>query len=159
MLLTPGSTMSDQSKNACQFAMFGIVTHYDRIKWKQANKLTWVVSATLQSTTLNFWWTHLRSRSLKVTRSKSVQTEKFGNGWCDACFRSVFRQDAKMTVEHFLNGPNGTKFKNRENMEIPGNGVKLTIFDLKISILGHFPRCLHDILYTYTPFSVLSCFS
>ena len=35
-----------------------------------------------------------------------------------------FVKNAKMTLEHFLNGPNQTKFENRENAKISGNSVK-----------------------------------
>ena len=56
---------SDQSQNVWQFVMFGFVVHYSRMKWKK-----WIVSGTPKSTILNFLWSHFRSRSSSVTRSK-----------------------------------------------------------------------------------------
>ena len=46
-------------------------------------------------------------------------------------FGQLFVKNAKMTLEHFFDGQNKTKFENRENAEIPGIGVKRVIFDLQ----------------------------
>ena len=47
-------------------------------------------------------------------------------------FRSVFHQDReKMTLVHFLNGQNRPKFENGENTEIPGDSMKIAVFDLQ----------------------------
>ena len=57
-----------------------------------------------------------------------------------------------MTLEHFLNGSNRTKFKNGEDAEIPGNSVKNWHFrPLKCYKLVIFSRYRLEILYTYTP--------
>ena len=63
----------------------------------------------------------------KVTRSREVQTEMS----CLAREIHVLRffvKDAKIALEHYLNGPNRTKFDNRENIEIPGNSVRSGVF-------------------------------
>ena len=38
----------------------------------------------------------------------------------------------KMTLEHFLNGPNRTKFENSENTEIAGTASKMAVSTFKI---------------------------
>ena len=39
-------------------------------------------------------------------------------------FGQIFVKNAKMTLEHFLNGPNRTKIENPENAEILVNNIK-----------------------------------
>ena len=51
-----------------------------------------------------------RSRSQRQTKTKFACL-----GDVITCFKSVFRQQReKMILKHFLNGPNLTKFNNRE---------------------------------------------
>ena len=93
-----------------------------------------------------------RSRSFKVTRSRKGQTEIFGLGSVIHVFGSFFVKNAKMAIEHFLNGPSRTKFENQENTEIAGNGVKSGLFrSTKHQNSVNFIRYLPEISYTYTP--------
>ena len=64
----------------------------------------------------------------KVTRSRKGQTKNFRFGWSDICFWVSFSRTQKLTLEHFLNGPNRKKSENRENTEIAGNSVKNSRF-------------------------------
>ena len=60
-----------------------------------------------------------RSRSFKVSGSRKGQTEIFGLGSViHALGQFFFVKNARITIEHFLNGPCRTKFENQENTEI-----------------------------------------
>ena len=68
-----------------------------------------------------------------------------------------FVNNAKMTLEHFLNVPNQTNFENRENTEIAGNSVKTGRFlSSKPQNWAIFSIYLLEIFYSYTPDRVLS---
>ena len=83
------------------------------------------MSGTLLSIILSFPWAYSRTRSFKVMRSRKDQTENFVFGRRGSCFRVNFSsRTRKMTLEHFLNGPNRTSFENQKNAEIAGNIVK-----------------------------------
>ena len=47
---------------------------------------------------------------IKGQKVRKGQTQNFEFGWCDTMFLgNIFVKNAKMTLEHFLNGPNRTK--------------------------------------------------
>ena len=53
-------------------------------------------------------------------------------------FRTVYIKNAKMALQHFLNGPNQTEFENKE-IQIPQvTATKVTTFDFQILEVGHF---------------------
>ena len=90
------------------------------------------MSGTLLSINLSLRWAHSGSRSFKVRRSRKGQTDNFGFVRRDTCFWVSFSSTTpKMTLEHFLNGPNRTKFENRKNADIAETNVKMTVFDLQ----------------------------
>ena len=65
------------------------------------------------------------------SKGQKGQILKFGFGWCDTC--SDFYQECKITIEHFLNGRNRTKFENRENAEI-------LVINVMSGLFGHSKR-------------------
>ena len=68
----------------------------------------------------------------KVTRPKKGQTKNFVFGRLETYFKVSFSSWLwKMTLKHFLNGPNGTKIENRENTEILVITVKMAVFELQ----------------------------
>ena len=71
---------SGQGQNIWRLAMFGFVTHYNRIKWNKVNKWTWAVCGLSITTVLSFLWAHFRSRSSMVKRLNKVKlkTPRFG---------------------------------------------------------------------------------
>ena len=70
-----------------------------------------------------------RSRSFKVSRSRKGQTEIFGLGSViHVLGHCCFVKNARIAIEHFLNGPCRTKFENQENTEIARNRVKSGLF-------------------------------
>ena len=73
---------------------------------------------------LSLRWVYSRSRSFKVTRSKKGQIKILSLRRIIRVFRSVFIKNDKMTLKHFLSGPNRTTFENHENAEIPANSLK-----------------------------------
>ena len=90
------------------------------------------MSGTLLSIILSFGWAYSRSRPFKVTRSRKGQTENFGFGQRGRCFWVSFSsRTRKMTLKHFFKGPNRENFEKRKNVEIVGNSVKMTVFDLQ----------------------------
>ena len=56
-----------------------------------------------------------------------------------------------MALEHFLNGPNRTKFENLANTEISWNCLKIAIFSLQNIKTRPFSTISTGILGTHTP--------
>ena len=73
--------------------------------------------------------------NVKVIQNHAVKEKSnwkltFGRG--DTCFWSVLHQEReKITIKNALSGLKRTKFTNQENAEIPGNSVKITVFDIQ----------------------------
>ena len=109
--------------------MSGFVVQHNRMKPEKINKPTLIVSHTLLSTILSFRSTYLRVRSPKSRSQGKVKRN---------VFLPFFVKNAGMTPELFLNGQNGTKIENWENIEIPGITVKVAIFNIKNIKTGQF---------------------
>ena len=99
----------------------------------------------------------LRLRQLKVTGSRKGQTENFMYGWHDTYFLVAFSsRTRKMTVQHFLSGPNRTILKIEKYTKPRKQRKKWPFKTSKILKLSHFSWYLLDILYTQTPDGVRS---
>ena len=91
--------------------------------------------------------------------SRKVQTENLMFERGDTCLRSVFIMSVKNDPRILLNGPNRTEFGNRDIAEIPGNSVKIPVFDLqKNKTCSFFKIYLLAVLYTCTLNRVISIY-
>ena len=82
---------------------------------------------------ISLLWPCVKSRSSKVTRSKRSSLKFWVCITWYMFLGQVSVKNAKMTQEHFLNGPNRTKCDHRKNAEIAVNSVKS-------GLLGHSRR-------------------
>ena len=72
------------------------------------------------------------SRLFKITRSRKGQTKKLVLSGVIHVYRSFFRHEReKMTLKHFLKGPNRTNFENQKNPVMLANSVKNGLFALQ----------------------------
>ena len=67
----------------------------------------------------------------------------------------IFVENAKKTLEHFLNSSSRTKIENRENAEILVNSIKVTSWGIQNAKTQPFSEIKTEILYIFLSASSL----
>ena len=67
---------------------------------------------------------------IKVIQSQKVKLKALGLVDVMYVLGLFFFKNAKVNLEHFLNGQNRTQFENQKNTEVPGNRVISTRFEI-----------------------------
>ena len=87
--------------------------------WNKADGMTWIVSGILLSTLLSLLGPCIKSRLSKVTRTKRSNLKCWVWWFWYMFLDQIFVKNEIITLEHFLNAPNRTKFENKKKCRNP----------------------------------------